>query len=289
MMANAGMLAVGGGRLIFASTRRPLRRLFGRAIAGGDSPPAARRRAQRRRRQYWRRPGAPGKEVLVIDEHASRDDIAATFGPSWPATTCSRSCSECSLADVLVEPMPACNILPAARATKTGPPLTAAQQQPARRRHPRTPCRRHFGRCRNRPSSGFFALAGPRKPFSSSRAAASITEAYSAIKKLSYAFARQHFRILVNKVRSAGDGRSIFDNIAQVAAQRALPARIRRFRYPSTKAMHVSPASFAGRSSATPGAPPPRPFAISPRACRTGRVPTPRPAGSNTSCSNCYT
>ena len=55
-----------------------------------------------------------------------------------------------------------------------------------------------------------------------SGSSASITEAYSLIKKVSHAFSRKHFRILVNKVRCQPDARSIFENIAQVAAQRGV-------------------------------------------------------------------
>jgi len=51
---------------------------------------------------------------------------------------------------------------------------------------------------------------------------ASITKAYALIKKLSRVFAQRHFRILVNKVRNLADAKSIYDNIARVAAQRGV-------------------------------------------------------------------
>jgi len=71
------------------------------------------------------------------------------------------------------------------------------------------------------------ALAAQETVIVLSGNSASITEAYALIKKVSHAFARRHFRILVNKVKSEVDARSIFDNIAQVAAQR----RIARLEY----------------------------------------------------------
>src|SRR5574343_812527 len=40
--------------------------------------------------------------------------------------------------------------------------------------------------------------------------------------KVSHAYARRHFRILVNKVRSLHEGRMIYDNIARVCAQRGV-------------------------------------------------------------------
>jgi MinD-like ATPase involved in chromosome partitioning or flagellar assembly len=85
---------------------------------------------------------------------------------------------------------------------------------------------------------------------------ASITEAYALIKKVSHAFARRHFRILVNKVRSQPDARSIYENIAQVAAQRgiarleyagAIPPTNRCARLPAWSAGSGSGSGLAGR------------------------------------------
>ena len=67
-----------------------------------------------------------------------------------------------------------------------------------------------------------FGVAAQEAVVVLSGSSASITEAYSLIKKVSHAFARKHFRILVNKVRSQPDARSIYENIAQVAAQRGV-------------------------------------------------------------------
>ena len=67
-----------------------------------------------------------------------------------------------------------------------------------------------------------FGLAAQEAVVVLSGNSASITEAYSLIKKVSHAFSRKHFRILVNKVRSHPDARSIYENIAQVAAQRGI-------------------------------------------------------------------
>jgi flagellar biosynthesis protein FlhG len=67
-----------------------------------------------------------------------------------------------------------------------------------------------------------FGLASQEAVVVLSGNSASITEAYALIKKVSHAFARRHFRILVNKVRSQPDARSIYENIAQVAAQRGV-------------------------------------------------------------------
>ena len=167
-----------------------------------------------------------GKEVLIIDEHASRDDIASSFGLMARYDLLNVVQREASLAQVLLQPMNGLRILPAARAVKKLGRLSLPQQQTlldamsglerpvdvilvdASMAHP----------------NGFspFGLASQEAVVVLSGNSASITEAYALIKKVSHAFARRHFRILVNKVRSQPDARSIYENIAQVAAQRGI-------------------------------------------------------------------
>ena len=167
-----------------------------------------------------------GKEVLIIDEHASRDDIASSFGLMVRHDLLDVVQRELALPQVLLQPLHGLRLLPAARAVKKLGRLSLAQQQTlldamsslerpvdiilvdASMAHP----------------GGFspFGLASQEAVVVLSGSSASITEAYSLIKKVSHAFARRHFRILVNKVRSLADARSIFDNIAQVAGQRGI-------------------------------------------------------------------
>ncbi len=167
-----------------------------------------------------------GKEVLIIDEHSSRDDIASSFGMAARYDLLNVVLREISLAQVLLQPINGLRILPAAHAAKKLGRLSLSQQQvlldamsglerpidvilvDASMAHP----------------NGFspFGLASQEAVVVLSGSSTSITEAYSLIKKVSHAFARRHFRILVNKVRSQPDARSIFENIAQVAAQRGI-------------------------------------------------------------------
>lgn len=167
-----------------------------------------------------------GKEVLIIDEHASQDDIASAFGLLARYDLLNVVQRELPLSQVLLQPMTGLRVLPAARAVKKLGRLSLSQQQTlldamsglaqpvdvilvdASIAHPH----------------GFspFGLASQEAVVVLSASSASITEAYSLIKKVSHAFARRHFRILVNKVRSQADARSIFENIAQVAAQRGI-------------------------------------------------------------------
>lgn len=167
-----------------------------------------------------------GKEVLIIDEHAPGDDIASMFGLSARNDLLNVVQRELPFSQVLLQPMNGLRVLPAARAVKKLGRLSLTQQQTlldamsglerpidvilvdASMAHP----------------NGFspFGLASQEAVVVLSGSSASITEAYSLIKKVSHAFSRKHFRILVNKVRSLPDARSIYDNIAQVAAQRGI-------------------------------------------------------------------
>ena len=167
-----------------------------------------------------------GKEVLIIDEHSSRDDIASSFGLLARHDLLNVVQREAGLAQVLLQPMQGLRVLPAAQAVKTLGRLSLPQQQTlldamcglerpvdvilvdASMAHPH----------------GFspFGVASQDVVVVLSGSGASITEAYSLIKKVSQAFSRKQFRILVNKVRSQSDARSIYENIAQVAAQRGV-------------------------------------------------------------------
>lgn len=167
-----------------------------------------------------------GKEVLIVDEHSPGDDIASTFGLMTRFDLLNVLQREASLTQVLLQPMHGLRILPAAKAVKKLGRLSMPQQQilldsmsglerpvdvilvDASIGHP----------------GGFspFGLASQEAVVVLSGNSASITEAYSLIKKVSHLFSRRHFRILVNKVRSLQDARSIYENIAHVAAQRGV-------------------------------------------------------------------
>ena len=167
-----------------------------------------------------------GKEVLVIDEHPPGDDIAASFGMQTGNDLLNVVQRELPLQRVLLRPMAGLSILPSAKAVKKLGRLALHQQQTlvdalsglerpvdvilvdASMAHP----------------TGFspFGVVSQETVVVLSGSSASITEAYALIKKVSHAFSRRHFRILVNKVRNPSDARSIYDNIAQVATQRGI-------------------------------------------------------------------
>ena len=167
-----------------------------------------------------------GREVMIIDEHSSRDDIASSFGMATRYDLLNVLQKQASLSQVCLQPMKGLRVLPAARAVSKLGQLSLSQRQAfleemsaidrpldvilvdASMAHP----------------AGFspFGLASHEAVVVLSGSGASITEAYALIKKISHAFSRRHFRILVNKVRSTADAVSIFQNIAQVTAQRGI-------------------------------------------------------------------
>lgn len=167
-----------------------------------------------------------GKEVLIIDENASRDDVASAFGLLARNDLLNVVEGENTLSEVLLQPMHGLRVLPSARAVRKLGRLSAGQQQKlldamagldravdvilvdASMSHP----------------GGFspFGIISQEAVVVLSGTGASITEAYTLIKKASHAFSRKHFRILVNKVKSYPDARSIYENIAQVAVQRGI-------------------------------------------------------------------
>ncbi|RIX41258.1 MAG: MinD/ParA family protein [Rhodocyclales bacterium GT-UBC] len=167
-----------------------------------------------------------GKEVLIIDEHASRDDIAASFGLEARYDLLNVVQQELNLSQVLLQPMQGLRVLPAAKAVKKLGRLSLQQQQHLldAMSHLERPVDVILVDASMAHPHGFspFGLASQEAVVVLSANSASITEAYSLIKKVSGAFSRRYFRILVNKVRSQSDARSIYENIAQVAAQRGV-------------------------------------------------------------------
>lgn len=167
-----------------------------------------------------------GKEVLIVDEHTSSDNVASLFGMSSNYDLLNVVQHEATLPQVLLQPLAGLRILQASRAVRKLGRLSAVQQQAlltamARLDHPVDVIL--VDAAMSHPQ-GFspFGLASRETVVVVSGNSASITEAYALIKKISQAYARKHFRILVNKVRSQPDARSIFDNIAQVAIRRGI-------------------------------------------------------------------
>jgi flagellar biosynthesis protein FlhG len=166
-----------------------------------------------------------GKEVLVLDENA-RNSVASCYGALAHHDLQQVIDREKALAEVLVTVAPGVRVLPAALALKNLGTLSSRQQDAfletitvigrsadvilvdASLEHP----------------LGFspLGLAAHDTVVVVSASSASITDAYALIKKVSLAYSRKNFRILVNKVRGADDADAIFRNIAELTQSRRL-------------------------------------------------------------------
>jgi len=165
-----------------------------------------------------------GKEVLILDENVGDDDQASLFGVPARHDLAHVVNREKHLDQVLVSAMPGVRLLPAARAVKKLSRLNLSQQQalieglgemeqPADVILVDTAVDHQLG-------FSPLGLAAQETVVVLSATGSAITEAYALIKKMSLGYARRDFRILVNKVKHPADAEAIFDNIAQVAAQR---------------------------------------------------------------------
>jgi flagellar biosynthesis protein FlhG len=165
-----------------------------------------------------------GREVLIVDENSGVDDIAAVFGMQTPRDLQHLLDGRCELADILVQPTPGVSLLPASRAVSGLGGLSHAQQQSLL--DGITTLERPIDvilvDCSLSHPAGFspFGLLGGEIVVTLTGKGDSITQAYALIKRLSTAYARRDYRILVGKVKCRDDAAAIFSNIAQVAAQR---------------------------------------------------------------------
>ena len=167
-----------------------------------------------------------GKEVLVIDENSANDDVSLCFGGRAKGDLLHVLNGDCRLGEVMLQPMPGVHVLPAAKAAKKLGRLSRSQQKAflAALQQLERPVDIILVDASTTHPLGCspFALASHETVVVLSGSSASITEAYALIKKISHVYARRHFRILVNKVRSYADARSIYENIAEVARQRGI-------------------------------------------------------------------
>jgi len=164
-----------------------------------------------------------GRTVLVLDESTKRT-VASCFGVSSRLDLLQVINRERSLAEVLQNVAPGVLVLPAAKAVKKLGKLSEQQQRilstslstiedpvdvilvDASQDHP----------------LGFspLGLAAHETVIVMSPTAASITDAYALIKKVSLGYARRNYRVLINGVRGMEEGRAVFGNIARVTHSR---------------------------------------------------------------------
>ncbi|MBS1196753.1 MAG: putative MinD-related protein [Proteobacteria bacterium] len=167
-----------------------------------------------------------GKEVLVLDENAGNDNVAACFGLAGRFDLFHVLNGERYLGDVLIEPMAGLHILPAATAIKRLGALSGSQQQAftGAMQQLSKPLDIILVDASTRHPVGFspLGLASHETVVMLSACSTSITEAYLLIKKVSQSFARRHFRILISKARNLAEAPAIFENIAALTRQRGI-------------------------------------------------------------------
>jgi len=166
-----------------------------------------------------------GKEVLVLDENTA-GNVAALFGATAKHDLFHVINRDRRLSEVLVHVAPGVRVLPAARAVKKLGKLAGGQQEAliealGAMDHPADVIL--VDASTDHPL-GFspLGLATQETVVVASSSGAAITEAYALIKKVSLGYSRRHFRILVNKVKRAADGRAIHDNLAHLARERGV-------------------------------------------------------------------
>lgn len=167
-----------------------------------------------------------GKSVLVVDENAGQDNVAGWFGVSSGHDLLDVLQGRRSLISTLVEPESGLRILPAARAVNAFSKLGGGERDAflAALSGPGVkPDVILIDAAHDHPL-GFspFGLASPETVVVLSATPAAITAGYSLVKRVSAAFGRRHFRVLVNKVRDASEAERVYGNLARVSVQRAV-------------------------------------------------------------------
>lgn len=166
-----------------------------------------------------------GFEVLLLDENAGSNDLCAAFGMHarfdlWQVLT-----SERTLPEVLVQATPGVTILPSARAAQMIGHLNTRQRNALSDAIDSL----------NRPIDillidaaythplGYspFGLSAHENVMVVSPNQQAVMATYALVKRLSMAFARRRFRLLVNKVQKQANAEGIGRNLAELAGQHA--------------------------------------------------------------------
>jgi flagellar biosynthesis protein FlhG len=163
---------------------------------------------------------AAGKEVLVIDEHAGADNVAAAFGLRSRFDLLQAVNRDVPASQVLLQPEPSIRLLPAARAARQCARLDAM----ARRALAEWLRRLQKGvdfvlvNTAERAEADFSPLLPQpqRIVIAVSPDGPSITEAYARMKRLAQSRDCRRFGVVL-LAADAAEGRTVFDNLREVA------------------------------------------------------------------------
>ncbi len=162
-----------------------------------------------------------GQEVLIIDENSGKDDICAMFGLSSRYDLLHVLNQSRRIEDVVVRPTPGVSVLPAAMALSQIASLTAEQQVILvdAMQELETPVNVLLVDGSYEHPLGYspLGLSTSETVLVLSAKENAIKEAYALVRKLSLAFSRRHFKLLVNKTQSEDNAKSIHENLAKVA------------------------------------------------------------------------
>lgn len=164
---------------------------------------------------------AAGKEVLVIDEQAGRDGVAAAFGLQTRFDLLQAIHRDVPMARVLLRPEPAIRLLPAARAARRHDRLGVIERRALAEWLRRLQREVDFVLVDTAGCAG--GECSPLLPQPQrivvvvSPDAAAITEAYARIKHLAQAGARHRIGIAVLGAGSAEEARTVLGNLREVA------------------------------------------------------------------------
>lgn len=160
-----------------------------------------------------------GRLVWVVDENAT-STVAASFGHRVTGDLDHVVRRGARLADVLVPVAPGVRVLPVADSVARLGKLDETQQHRLLASLATLDESPEVILVDSSPEHplGFspFALAAHDSVIVMAPTPASITEAYALIKKVSLAYARRSYRVLVNGVRNPEEGRAVFGNMARV-------------------------------------------------------------------------
>lgn len=164
---------------------------------------------------------AAGKEVLVIDEHAGADNVAAAFGLRSRYDLLQAVNRDVPAAQVLLRPEPSIRLLPAARAARQFDRLEAMERQALGEWLRRLQKGIDFvlvDTSSRAGAGGSPLLPQPQRMLVTlTPEGASITAAYAQMKRLAQLRDCRRFGIVILHAASPAEGQAVFANLCEVA------------------------------------------------------------------------
>lgn len=162
-----------------------------------------------------------GKEVLVLDEHAGADSVAAAFGLRSRFDLLQAVNRDVPAAQVLLHAGPSIRLLPAARAARQCARLEAMERRALAESLRRLQKGADFVLVDTAARAG--AAFSPLLPqpqrivLALTPDGAAITEAYAQMKRLAQGCDCRRFGIVVRRAATPAEGRTVFANLSEVA------------------------------------------------------------------------